>query len=289
MIIEEAPEHQGPLNEPERISVRHMIQVVLSIWNLDKGLLFTLRELSLRPGKAIRDYLFGDRKRYLHPLRFLFLSAALAAFLTTQFVFTVNEFKEGLKVGLNVNNPDGQVVAEGDGTVVTMDPEEVDAATSDLSKAELNGRKIKVSDQEVTEKLGAFVADFYIRYQNLFFLLIVPISALFSSLFFRNNKFYFGEHLAINAFIAANVNVLYIVFIPILIWTDSSEVMVVITILSIIYTLFAYVRVFQRKMASGLFKAALSYGLTLILYTAVVLSFMTIMMLRYMESSGLME
>lgn len=44
--------------------------------SLESGLLHTFAELSLRPGRMIREYVWGRRRRFTHPVAYLLLSAA---------------------------------------------------------------------------------------------------------------------------------------------------------------------------------------------------------------------
>jgi hypothetical protein len=58
----------------------YFLQELAGVFNLDKGLLFTLKSLLFSPGKALRDYLHGDRSKYIKPLTFL---------LATSFFYTI--------------------------------------------------------------------------------------------------------------------------------------------------------------------------------------------------------
>lgn len=65
-----------------RFTVGHLLhEVPHSIWHVDKGILFTLREMLLRPGPALRAYLSGQRRPYFAPLSYLLLTAGISTFL----------------------------------------------------------------------------------------------------------------------------------------------------------------------------------------------------------------
>lgn len=64
-----------------RITFRHFLDDIGGIINLQKGLFFTFKELLLRPGKVVREYLHLYRKKYVHPLRYLVLATFLMALL----------------------------------------------------------------------------------------------------------------------------------------------------------------------------------------------------------------
>lgn len=52
-----------------------------AFFHADKGLLFTIRELTTRPGKTIREYLEGKRANHFNPLLFLILTGTLSTFI----------------------------------------------------------------------------------------------------------------------------------------------------------------------------------------------------------------
>lgn len=56
-------------------------EVPHSIWHVDKGILYTMRELTLRPGHSIREYLAGQRVRHYRPLAYLILASAVLGIL----------------------------------------------------------------------------------------------------------------------------------------------------------------------------------------------------------------
>lgn len=52
-----------------------------SLLHLDKGFFFTLKELTIRPGKAVREYLAGKRVNHFPPLAYLVLWGTINSFL----------------------------------------------------------------------------------------------------------------------------------------------------------------------------------------------------------------
>ena len=53
-------------------------EVQYGIFNVDRGIFFTLKELLIRPGHAVRDYLGGKRKRYFAPFGLIMLLGAIS-------------------------------------------------------------------------------------------------------------------------------------------------------------------------------------------------------------------
>ena len=58
--------------------VHHLPHAIL---HLDEGFFYTLKQLTLRPGEALREYLAGKRKRYFNPFLMLLLTAGLCSYL----------------------------------------------------------------------------------------------------------------------------------------------------------------------------------------------------------------
>lgn len=66
----------------ERINGRHLAEELQhGLLHIDKGLLYTLKELFIRPGKTIHNYLDGKRVRYTRPFLFLLICGALYSLL----------------------------------------------------------------------------------------------------------------------------------------------------------------------------------------------------------------
>ncbi len=60
-------------------------EALFSVVKVNAGFLFTAKELSLRPGKAIQGYLRGHRVNYYSPPKYLFFSGAITSFFTSRF------------------------------------------------------------------------------------------------------------------------------------------------------------------------------------------------------------
>ena len=75
-----------PDTKPDRISWRTLGRYIFDVLNLERGIGYTFRELLLRPGKAIREYLFVDRSRLVKPLPLLLLMATLTALSSFHFL-----------------------------------------------------------------------------------------------------------------------------------------------------------------------------------------------------------
>lgn len=63
-----------------------------SVFHLDKGFFFTIKQMALRPGKAVNEFLDGKRVSYFRPLMFLIITGSLAGliYLNTGTLLTNN-------------------------------------------------------------------------------------------------------------------------------------------------------------------------------------------------------
>jgi hypothetical protein len=59
----------------ERIDSKYIINEIGSVLNFDKGILYTINELFLRPGHTIRAFILNDRKRLVKPIIFVIFSS----------------------------------------------------------------------------------------------------------------------------------------------------------------------------------------------------------------------
>ena len=70
-----------------RIDGRYVVSEVASIFNFDKGILLTIRELLLRPGKNVRSFIQEDRNRLVKPLVFIILCSLIYTLFQQIFEF----------------------------------------------------------------------------------------------------------------------------------------------------------------------------------------------------------
>ena len=56
--------------------------IVNAIFNLEKGYFFTIKSLTLHPGKVVQDYLNGKTINYTNPFRYALIGIAISIFFT---------------------------------------------------------------------------------------------------------------------------------------------------------------------------------------------------------------
>lgn len=86
----------------DKINLSNFIdEVSVSMFQINRGLMFTIKELFVRPGHGIRDYLDGKRKNYFKPIAYAFTLSTIY-FLLSQLVENetfVSDFLTGYSNG----------------------------------------------------------------------------------------------------------------------------------------------------------------------------------------------
>ena len=101
----------GQSSKVRKINFRYVLdEVPNSIFQIDRGFLFTVKELFTRPGHSIREFIEGKRKNHFKPLAFLFLTATLDVLLN--YLIGHQTFFGGAIEGfqLESKNPDSEIL-----------------------------------------------------------------------------------------------------------------------------------------------------------------------------------
>ncbi|MGB0391859.1 MAG: DUF3667 domain-containing protein [Salibacteraceae bacterium] len=61
----------------KRINGEYLVNEIGSVLNFDKGILFTIRELIVRPGKTTRQFIEEDRNRLVKPIVFIIICSLI--------------------------------------------------------------------------------------------------------------------------------------------------------------------------------------------------------------------
>ncbi|GAA4274389.1 DUF3667 domain-containing protein [Aquimarina gracilis] len=92
----------GQRSRVEKINFDYLInEFSESVFQVNYGMVFTIKELCSRPGHSIREYLHGKRKNHFRPIAFLFLWSTVYFLLSgliekhTFLVEAINGFSDG--------------------------------------------------------------------------------------------------------------------------------------------------------------------------------------------------
>jgi hypothetical protein len=69
----------------KRIDRHYILHELQHLLHLEKGFLYTVKELFVRPGNTIREYMYGDRGRHMKPVPFLVFTSLLYTLIAHYF------------------------------------------------------------------------------------------------------------------------------------------------------------------------------------------------------------
>ena len=96
-----------------RMSLWKTILLILDVWGLgNRGMFRTLRDLILRPGYLICDYLNGKRSAYFPPFKLLFLLTALSLFMGHGFNLIHENYQSVPEIFSTEQNPDNDAKSQ---------------------------------------------------------------------------------------------------------------------------------------------------------------------------------
>jgi hypothetical protein len=67
----------GQPTKLNRIDGQYILSEIGSVLNFDKGILFTIRELLIRPGQSVRNFISEDRNRLVKPIIFIIITSLI--------------------------------------------------------------------------------------------------------------------------------------------------------------------------------------------------------------------
>lgn len=75
--------HCGQKVIGERFTFRKIFDnLITAVFNIDRGILYTIKDLTIRPGTVANDYLNGKTKAYFNPFSFLIIAITATVLLT---------------------------------------------------------------------------------------------------------------------------------------------------------------------------------------------------------------
>lgn len=210
----------------KRLTFRSLFADLADVLNLDKGLLYTLQGLTLRPAQTIREYLDDGRHKVTNPIKYFILIVG-----TTLLIASLNGYfdnTEQLKKGFEF----GYMSQDGGDEV----PKEV---------------------KDLEEKIEYFYTNYFVKYQNIWFLFTIVFTSLFTYLFFRKIGYNFIEHNVINAYVFVHT---YLFFTIIVVFQLHDGIWSILyTTLYLVMTVIVFKHLFQLSWWKAFWKSMLAY------------------------------
>ncbi|MGB0526081.1 MAG: DUF3667 domain-containing protein [Flammeovirgaceae bacterium] len=220
--------HQcGQKQMTERFSVKLLLNAFLKkIFDVETGLWFTTKELMVRPGKVVRDYLHGAQINYTKPVQFFFLTTALV-FIALGFSDLYQQNVTSFEQGFNYGYGDGKEI-----------PSHVKHYIAQIS--------------------------FWIKDIRIFIISSIPIYALLFQWMFRRAKLNYAEHVIFLLYATAQSNLIALPFFVLGAYVEPMIIQVG-ALFSVIYIVWATQQFYQRPWLRGLAAYLLATVLYLII------------------------
>lgn len=212
----------GQKTDTHRLSMKHIWhEVGHAITHADVGILYTLRELALRPGIVAREYIQGKRKKYYNPFSLLII--ILGIYILANSIF----------------KPYSQEVFSQD-TISTQS-----------ESKRLKFEKIKERQREMGEFMNHHV--------NIVMFISTPFLAFIFWLFFKK-RFNYAEHLTTMAYVNSFLSVLTIlIFGPLLYYipdkSHKQAAYFAMLVVHMLYMSYMYYGLMGYTNRNGYFKA----------------------------------
>lgn len=95
--------HCGRPRELKRINGAYILAEMASVFNFERGILFSVKELLIRPGRSVHTFILDDRARLVKPLVFLLICSLVYTgglqYLNYEDAYVNYSFEEGSATG----------------------------------------------------------------------------------------------------------------------------------------------------------------------------------------------
>ena len=202
-----------------RFSFKTAFLLFLDIWGVgNRGMFRTIRDLMLRPGYMIRDYVNGKQSAYFPPFKMFFILTTFSLLLSHPFNISLEEPKD------TSNKTENNELKMSE-----LESEKEDSVVNEPEKIEINGKKIDSKTIHFLRNVPNYISKFNEKSPSLFSLMMLILISVPLYLFFRRSPFIpdlrYSEHLVALVY-TSNMYTLYRLvtdLIPIPFMSDIGE------------------------------------------------------------------
>lgn len=285
---EHSRQHLPPEQLPEgveRFSWRNFWQAALAFFQLEYGLLQTLRDLVLQPQRLFQGYLFGpERRTYTNPITLVLLSSAAVVLVLIQFGgaerMNALHAQEGLapivdsldRLKAEYHYQDSILTASGDSLALAAFKTANDAHAESIMQ----------------EQIMSIYVGLMASYYNVFMLFSIPMISLVSWLLYRKSGLHYAEHLVVNGYILSMQNLIFLPLAPKFSADMQGWASITYMVLSLGYQVYAYARYFRDRLGMRIFRAFATSLLGMVAYSIVLgsvfIALAFLMVMRYLNA-----
>ncbi len=209
-----------------------------NIFQINRGLFYTLKELFVRPGQTIRFFIEGKRKNYFKPIAYAFT-------LSTLFFIIARHFESGTFISDAISG--------------------YSAAANDFEE----GSRTAKIDGKILPKLNWFADNYAVTV-----LLLLPIFSLASYISFLKAGWNYLEHFVINAYITGQQAIIYSISALLTpLFTDNDTLITITLYISMIYNVVVFWQFFKELKRGAVILRTIAtyliYGIIFFIITSV--------------------
>jgi len=201
------------MNQLNRLTIKELWNELLLFFNFEKGIPYTFISLIKNPLRTVHTYLNTDRRQFFNPLNYVLIAVGIYTL-----IMSVHPSFNAYMKDLQVKNAKNYAPIE---------------------------EKLNLSIVKPFER----AQNIYLSYQNLFYLIILPLLSLITFWFF-SKKYFYAEHLAINAFTFGTSTWVSLVISAVTFYVKGSiMILVVIPLISFALISYLYKKIFETTWA----------------------------------------
>ena len=246
-IIEEIPTlkedglrvwHEKEIEVPnpriiKRLTARNLLAELAAAFNLNRGFIYTLKGLTLRPAKTIKAYLDTGRYEITSPIKYFIAIVGFTLFIASlnNFFELNQEFLNGIEQGIKTSSERHQTTEKA---------------------------------AHYIKDIEAAYYDYFIGYQNVWSIFTIFFSSIFSYLFFKKSGYNLVEHFVVNAYIFIHS---YLAFSLIVIFHLVNPGWLMLYFMIFLFmTLIVYKRLFLEGWGATIYKTIFTSILSSIVF-----------------------
>lgn len=248
--------HCGQRNSVKKLSLKDLIEEFFSSFiSYDSKLIVSLKTLLFKPGKMTKNFIEGQRQRYVNPFR-LFLSSAIVFFLASA-LLTTGEVDDFIKIqeqneGIVISDDDRSTFNKFKNDPIPTYEEWAKEQKLTVTNANLLNYRLETALRRIFKNPSAFMSFLFAKLPFIIFF-IIPIFALFSWVFFSIKRFKFVDHLIFHYHLASFLLILGLPVFLVSHYTEWSLQMPLVLVFSI-YSVLAIRNFFQNSWFLSLLK-----------------------------------
>ena len=232
----------GQKSNVGKINFNYLInELTTNVFQVNRGILYTIKELFTRPGHSIREFIEGKRKYHFKPLAFVLLAATI-------YVLVMHIIEQETNLGQGLSG-----------------------MTRGLKSA---------TDDKIDFSYTLNILEWMTKNYAYSTLILIPFFSFSTYLAFKSTKYNYFEHLILNFFVTGQQLVIYIIFalLYFLLNIENKYASIIPFALTILFQFWTFIQFFKLK--NTFLKIVLTVASYMIYYILIMITMVSILVLE---------